>query len=222
MIDKIELDQALSKLDDESATATSPENDETPLESEEVILRKYAFLIERLSDDDPFKFTLRTNDPHVSNLTFRQIELLIKNEIQLKTPAPIDPAYLNASESTSVTLGSSSKWWVCQAPNKLRQLIDCMCKRGYREKSLAKSLNKLNEDNYNASSEATSLISDAQTGQDAAAFYQNRYLNSAGNAQMFDKQASLLKDFLASQESLQARLSSDATSQNWVMPHGLI
>ena len=180
IIDKIELEQALIKQEQDESTSNDEETQF--LESEEAILRKYSFLIERFAQDDPFKFLLKINDPHIQNLTFRQIEILIKNEIQLKHPHTIDQAYLNSDS----ILGTSNKWWICSNVDILKQLLDCLCKRGYREKSLAKNINKLNEDNYNSSNDSNGLMSislDNQMGQDPT-FYQNRYLNSVANLKM--------------------------------------
>jgi len=194
--EEIVTQQVVSNLLNDLITRLEHENEnvikeETPSEetneSEEEVLKKYSHLIERLSDDDPFKFLLNSNHPEVNSLTFRQIEILIKNQIQLKAPQPIDNKYLNSDSHNSV-VSTSGKWWLCTNTNMLKCLMDCLCKRGYREKGLTKSLNKLNEENYNNSNETTGLMPislDSQMGQDGT-FYQNRYLNSAGKY-LFDK-----------------------------------
>ena len=167
-------DKIISNLLDDLISKVELNQVDELAESEEQVLRKYSGLIERLSDDDPFRFTLKTNHPDVNNLSFRQIEILIQNEIQLKTPQKISLKYLNPNES------GNDKWWLCSSANMLKCLMDCLCKRGYREKALIKSLNKLNEENYNSTTESSMPISlDNQMGQDST-FYQNRYLNSAG------------------------------------------
>ena len=150
-------------------------------------MKKYAHLIERHSTDDPFKFTLKFNEPDVADLSFKQIEALIKNEIQLKRATKIEPKYLSSVPS------AANKWWLCDNQTVFKQLSECMCKRGYREKLLFKSLAKLSEDNYaNALDQADSSL----------AAPSNRFVNNPGNARMFDKQTSLFKDFIQTQQGL--------------------
>ena len=108
---------------------------------EDMAVKNYSHFIERLSIEDPFKFILKSNLPEVLQLTFRDIEHLIKNQIQFKQPQNIDAKYLNASPLCS------SKWWICDNEVLLKQLIDCLGKRGYRERALAKCLMKFNEEN---------------------------------------------------------------------------
>ena len=177
------LDELITKLEKGQCDVKQEPLDEAN-EIEEEVLRKYSYLIERLADDDPFKFLLNSNHPDVNSLTFRQIEILIKNQIQLAVPQAIDNKYLNDDDNSQhkSILSTSGKWWLCTNVNMLKSLMDCLCKRGYREKALTKSLNKLNEENYNNSNESTSSMPislDSQMGQDAT-FYQNRYINSAG------------------------------------------
>lgn len=149
------------------------------LESDEV-LEKYSCLIERSSNDDPFKFSLKTNMPLVETLTFREIEILVKNEIQLKQPQVIDETkYFN-----------TGGWWLCENANMLKDLTESLCKRGFREKNLSKSLHKLCEENFQ------SIVAINGSDDQESTFYQNRYLNNAGNLQMFEKQKKLFTDLV--------------------------
>ena len=127
-------------------------NDCAPKRSEdetESVLKKYSHLIERQSEDNPFKFTLKYNDPQVFDLTFRQIEILVRDQLEHKHSLTVDKKYLNPSllenrkESGLVT---SSKWWLCDNEVLFKQLNDCLSKRGYRERLLGKSLGKIAED----------------------------------------------------------------------------
>ena len=97
---------------------------------------------------------------------------------------------------------AANKWWLCDNQTVFKQLSECMCKRGYREKLLLRSLVKLSEDNYANTVDQTESSSTPQ----------NRFVNNLGNAKMFDKQTSLFKDFIQTQQSL-SEYFSEAESQ---------
>lgn len=128
-------------------------------ETESETIKKYSHLVERLSSDNPFKLSLNTQNCDAIKLTFRQIEQLIRNEIQYKQPQRIDEKYLSIDDTES-----RSKWWVCDNETLFKQLIDCLSKRGYREKALLKCLNKLNEENQQSVTDDIDQQGNSQNG----------------------------------------------------------
>jgi len=176
-------------------------NKET-LNEEDQVIKNYSHLIERFSTEDPFKFTLKFNNDEVASLTFRQIEYLVRNEIQQKKLEKIKRKYLNSNETAkSVVLkNSTSKWWLCDNELIFKQLIDCLAKRGYREKSLAKCLSKLNEENFTNSNSSVALaeLHDDTNDQQLSSIASNtslfnRISNNLGNLQMFEKTTQFFK-----------------------------
>ena len=101
---------------------------------------KYAHVIERHAVDNPFRISLNVQHPDVTKLSFRQLEQLVRDHIQHKRPQRIDGKYLNERGS------KESKWWLCDNEVLFKQLVDCLSKRGYREKDLLKNLCKFNEE----------------------------------------------------------------------------
>lgn len=171
---------------------------------EESAIQKYSHLIERFSTDDPFKFTLKFNDEEIANLTYRQIEYLVRNEIQQKKPEKIDPKYLNHQNNSIILKNTSSKWWLCENEIMFKQLIDCLAKRGYREKLLVKCLTKLNEENF-INSNSFAAFTDSNTNNESLTSTTesinptvfNRITNNLGNIQMFERLNNFFKDFIA-------------------------
>lgn len=100
---------------------------------------KYAHVIERQSSDNPFKIALNSQHQDLTKLSFRQLEQLVRNQIQHKRPKQIEDKYLNEPNGTA-------KWWLCDNELLFKQLMDCLSKRGYREKDLLKNLVKFNEE----------------------------------------------------------------------------
>jgi len=86
--------------------------------------------------ENPFELALNSHHPDCTQLSFTQIEHLVRHSIQFKQPRHIPDNLID-----------TATWWKCDTQVLLSQLSDCLSKRGYREKELAKSINKLNEEN---------------------------------------------------------------------------
>ena len=192
-------------LSDDSVQLDPNIKEEIKLEAEdqeeEFTIKNYSHLIERISNDDPFKFVLKFNDDQIVNLTFRHIEYLVRNQIQQKKADKIDKKYLNNhTDCHPVAKNQSFKWWLCDNELIFKQLIDCLAKRGYREKLLAKCLSKLNEDNF-TNSNSSVVLTDTNgelTLNDSSLF--NRISNNLGNLQMFERMQSFFREFTTQNE----------------------
>jgi hypothetical protein len=138
---------------------------------------KYSHLIMKNESGDPYQIKLNIFHPDFLHLSFSQLEKLIKHEINFNVPQKISTkSYLN------------SNFWLCDNENLFKQLIQCLSKRGQREKLLSKSLTKLNEEYFTILNEQ----------------------NSDSNVnKMFDKLSQFYKDFIQSKSTLTERLSKN-------------
>ncbi|CAF0946046.1 unnamed protein product, partial [Brachionus calyciflorus] len=109
---------------------------------EENIVSKFSHLVEL--KQDPFSLKLNQEHPDLLNLTFENIQILIKNSIEYSTRQNIDCNYLSGEKC------SSSKWWIMNVDNNKCSVLNTLSKRGFREKILSKNLELL-EKNDNCS-----------------------------------------------------------------------
>jgi hypothetical protein len=190
------------------------------------------------SQEEPFKFSLKISHSDTLLLKFEHLEILVRNELEYKKPNLIDALYLNninpkVSKNNLALLpnfqqrfvyNSSKKWWLIDSMLLLRQLGDCLSKRGYRERALSKSLTKLFEEINNSygsfvSSSSVADESSNSPGHNSTcasqpAIINNPSTNNLSTSQrcisfrpkIFEKAFKFFKDFQNSRKILQDEL----------------